>query len=58
MGTEASLLLHPGHTASHNILAALMAPVQAETLAVLRFPRSSLLINSDEYNTQINYISV
>ncbi|GCF07367.1 hypothetical protein KDI_09310 [Dictyobacter arantiisoli] len=51
--TVASLLLHPGHTASRNILAVLMAPDQAETLVVLRFPCSSLSINRDEYNNSV-----
>jgi len=35
---------HPGHIASHNILAALAPHVLAEALAVLRFPQASLLI--------------
>ena len=33
---------HPGHTASRNMLAALMAPAQAGAPVVLRLPRSSL----------------
>ncbi len=33
---------HPGRTANHNMLAALMAPDQAGVPVVLRLPRSSL----------------
>ncbi|GCE24757.1 hypothetical protein KDA_02410 [Dictyobacter alpinus] len=51
--TEVSLLLRPGHTASRNILVVLMAFDQTKALVVLRFPRSSLSINRNEYNNSV-----
>ena len=41
---ETPLLRHPGHTASHNILAAQALHALVVVLAVLRFPQTSLVI--------------
>jgi hypothetical protein len=46
MGAEKSQLRHPGHIASHNILAVLALYSLAKVLAaVLRFPQASRLLH-------------